>query len=107
VQFAGGAPALPRAEVRNHQRVPRGWKAGKREHVGPNELAASSLSTHAQKTELRRLLGEIRPLKSWSKRATLAAMAAWAVDEIDADTADPRERRAFEIAQAVIRHQRS
>jgi hypothetical protein len=33
-------------------------------------------------------------------------MAAWAVDGIDADAADQWERRALEIAQAVVRHQR-
>jgi hypothetical protein len=59
------------------------------------------MSTHAIKTELDRLLRELRPDVKWRKRTTARELSDFALDYLPADSADPRSLRARELATAV------
>ncbi|MFJ6565739.1 hypothetical protein ACIQMV_39105 [Streptomyces sp. NPDC091412] len=67
---------------------------------------AEYMSTHAIKTELRTLIGELAPEVAWSKRVTVTELAVWAVAQLDADSHDPRVQRARELAQVIYGNQR-
>jgi hypothetical protein len=73
---------------------------------GDQRLAAWQMSTPAIKTELHRLLVELRPRKGWRKNVTLAELVAYAVDELSGGSADVRELRALELALVIHRHER-
>lgn len=69
-------------------------------------IKAEYMSTHAIKSELRGLIGELAPGVVWSKRVTVTELAGWAVSQLDADSCDPRVQRARELAQVIYGSER-
>jgi hypothetical protein len=69
-------------------------------------VPARYMSTHAIKSELATVLAEMRPRRTWSKRATLAEMSACAIAEIDDKSTDTRCQRALELAHVLYDDER-
>lgn len=57
--------------------------------------------THITKMQLLDLLAELAPEKKWPKRVRLKDLADWAFHHLDADSANPQERRAHALAAFV------
>ncbi len=58
------------------------------------------------KGELRTLLDELAPEKRWHKSSTLKDLVEFTVNRFAAGTADPRERRALELAHILHESER-
>jgi hypothetical protein len=64
-------------------------------------IVARYMSTHAIKTELQAVLGEIEPEKKWHGGTTVRELADFALDTLDRSSPDLRVQRAIELADAV------
>ncbi len=64
------------------------------------------MSTHAIKTELMKLLRDLAPTKSWSKRVGIVQLSHWAVHHLDAAATDPRVARALALAHVMYDSER-
>lgn len=67
---------------------------------------ASSMSTHAIKTELQELLTTLRPDKKWPKRVSVTDLCDYTVSSISADSKDEDSLRALRMAHVLYDHER-
>jgi hypothetical protein len=68
---------------------------------GSPEGPAFSMSTPMIKTQLEKLVRELRPHERWHKRVTTKELADYALDNHDAASRDPRVWRALDLARVV------
>lgn len=70
------------------------------------ERPAWLMSTPMIKGELRALLDELAPEKTWHKGSKLKDLIEFTVGRFAPDSNDARERRALELAQVLHRTER-
>src|SRR4051794_16626179 len=68
---------------------------------GSPDGPAYYMSTPMIKTQLEKLLRELRPRERWQKRVTAKELASYALDNLDRTSADPRVWRAVDLARVA------
>jgi hypothetical protein len=73
---------------------------------GRRQRPARYMSTPMIKGELAALLQELVPDKHWSSRTRVTDLCEFALATFPADTSDPRQARALELAHVLYDHER-